>query len=431
MRGVRGHVCLRTASDAPLREVENRYGGPDALEDALEAFVLPIERWAKQMGRPPSARIPDNMGGSLHQLLEAIAAYGALGDMGGADPRVCRRLQPLLTRLVRSLLTGGLVANDNAEGSSATPLDGEALLKAAARAQSSCSAGPVRPLASQVLDVSWGGEEEGARGRQPNGPAGCPVCAQPGALQVTVSFADFASCETGAMLWAGAVGLSLYIMEHWHTYFPSPADPEGRLPPRRVLEVGCGPGLVSLTAAHLYNAHAAASVPCSPTALQWEVSDIAPDAVAEVCRAATVGGALPHVTVVSSPEEAGHASSEGKGFVFVPRVLDFASIPTALYGQFDLILGSDIVYDFAIAACVAPALEKLMKPSGMALLCCEAHRDGMPQFLDAVRAKTHVTTLEVVEEVADVNRLLSVWQLPPGVTESSCSLMILRKVNGA
>ncbi|RNF08797.1 hypothetical protein TraAM80_02539, partial [Trypanosoma rangeli] len=106
--------------------------------------------------------------------------------------------------------------------------------------------------------------------------------------------------------------------------------------------------------------------------------------------------------------------------------LDFASIPDAMCGQYDLVLGSDIVYDHTIASHVAPALARLLRTGGMAFLCCERHRDGMVSFVDIIQAKM-AGSLEVVATHADAQALLQQLQMIPGLTSTACSLVVLRR----
>lgn len=250
------NVALQRTTDAPLRCIEARYGSDDKAETLLEQMVLAAERRAK--GRDGALQSCDEatvqLWERLTQLLGDLSAYGALGSMGGADPRFCRRLQPLLTRLTKCIVSGGFEVVDstaaasvgdggldNEDGACRGAWDVEALLQASSKALANCSDGVACRCADTALEINLTAMEC------------CDGHASASVLRACFGFADYSSGETGAMLWAGAVGLSLYLVENFERCV---ADFAHRVQaaehrPLRVIELGCGPALVSLVLASL------------------------------------------------------------------------------------------------------------------------------------------------------------------------------------
>lgn len=136
--------------------------------------------------------------------------------------------------------------------------------------------------------------------------------------------------------------------------------------------------------------------------------------------------------------------------------------PTSRPRTYDLIYGSDIVYDFKIGAEVATALKKLLRPpgsgchptqedqpngdirsrlenllanvfrsvltplpdtkGGVALICCEGHRDGMRLFHQQVLDAGLRVLLHSEDGEKDI---LKQFALPPNTTETTCVVYLL------
>ncbi|KAK7197202.1 putative methyltransferase [Novymonas esmeraldas] len=404
-----GEVVLRRASDAPLRVMDTRYGSLHDAETLLEQTLLAGERRVRLgTGPSPPQDASAQQWRTLAVLLDDLSAYGALGSAAGADARFCQRLQPLLTRLVRCIVKGGFdVAHDDAEAAVA---EVDALLLATSRALSNCSDGVARRCADTVLEVHRHATPCTAEA------AAAAAAAPPPSLRVCFGLADYASGETGAMLWAGAVALSLVIIESFDAVVAAPArnvrDSAGR--PLRVIELGCGPALVSLVLASVAAAHDAA-VPCA-----LDVTDVSATVVEEARQSFQRRNGQALAAMVSDGDEQ----------VFHVRLfnLDFSAIPDELREQYDVVVASDVVYDHAIAAHVAPALEALLRPGGVALLCCEAHRDGMQTFTERIRAgHPDAPHLRVTQEARDVQEVLRELQMLTALSASTCCLMRIEK----
>lgn len=440
------NVTLRRSSDAPLRRLRDAYGSEDGAESLLEQVVLAGERRVKgHESALTSAPDTLQLWSGLEWLLTDLSAYGALGKMGGADPHFCQRVQPLLTRLMKCVLSGGfeVAVEEDEKETEEDAFDVECLIAKASKALANCGEGVARRSADTTLEVyltnaqhvatDGKGSIANATSQQTNNTP----CADGDVdmLQVCFGFADYTSGETGALLWAGAVGLSLYLVENFNAVIAERARDTmactGR--PLRVVELGCGPALVSLVLAAMA-ARETAAVPC-----RLDVTDVSPTVVEEAQRSFRTrnGAALAAMVVAKEEEEesTGKALNTDASCVYVspdftvrPFILDFSDIPDELNAAYDVVVASDVVYDHAIAAHVAPALEKLLKPGGVALLCCEAHRDGMSYFTDRIRVgQSSASHLRVVEKVRDVQTVLAQLQMLCSLTASTCSLMRIEK----
>jgi predicted nicotinamide N-methyase len=448
------NVTLRRSSEAPLRRLRDVYGAEDGAETLLEHFVLAGERRMRGRAPPLSATLEvARRWAMLVTLLADLSAYGALGAMGGAEPHFCQRLQPLLTRLMKCILSGGFDVASS-EAAAENDFDVDELLQAASRALANCSEGVARRCADTTLEVHLEGTSHAAA----DSPATLhdqDDSSESGTLRVRFGFADYTSGETGAMLWAGAVGLSLYLIENYEAIIAKRArevaSSTGQV--LRVIELGCGPALVSLVLAMMATREKVmGEVPC------WlDVTDVSATVVDEARRSfqRRNGPALSRMlataaTAAGEESDGDHenngdsdratrtmhreaiscssGSASPAGFRVRPFILDFADIPGELCGVYDVVVASDVVYDHAIAAHVAPALEALLKPGGIALLCCEAHRDGMSYFTRRIRAgQVEAAHLRVVDEVRDVQTVLARLQMLTSLTASTCSLIRIEK----
>lgn len=483
------NVTLRSASEEPLRRVEAKYGSADAMAALLEKFVLLMERHVKR-GCPSSQAVAVALKAEdLVGLLSDISVYGSLGAMGGADAAVCHSLQPLLTRLMKSMLLSDLFDSTiDEEGEAAGerfPI--EAALAKTSEALSNCGGGVARRMADSALDVVLTAAQGVA---SPDGPRSGLDASE--VLSVRFGYADYTDGETGAMLWAGAVALSLFLIENYRRWIHlpraigraadeaistgaassalRPADFSGEhhsSPGRgqRILELGCGPALLSLTIAlygsrlaypHCNSQQLVAGDASSPSAsmqqclfdypCELDISDVAPSVVDEARRSVVnrngsrLGAMLNRTEVERArapPTSCGASSAEADTLVLnaastIPfRIrcfcLDFCNIPPDLFGRYDLIVASDIVYDYDIAARVAPALELLLCSGGVALLCCEAHRDGMQHFAEHIQNRQSASHLDILEKVSDITEVLTQLEMPHGLTASSCQLLVIRR----
>jgi len=465
----------------------------EAMEDLLQRFVLTLERHVKHGTAVTDTAVTLPPTDALMDLLSAISAYGSLGAMGGADAAVCHCLQPLLTRLMKAILMSNLMDTaevDTTDGAGA--FSAEAALAKASEALSNCGTGVTRRSADCVLEVLLGSTGAMTRLAEEQQQQLSDMNTM-STLAVYFGFADYAACETGAMLWAGAVALSLYLIENYQRWVRLPGAPLGPLTAadrapncasspeatqtdscarqlcsggrgQRILELGCGPALVSLTVALYGSRVASCSHHClhectgqaslqpsegasfSPTAeshtlespCELDISDIAPCVVREARRSVLLrnGPLLARMLRAGDEEveeEEGHDAlrsavtppSPTAPFQIRCFCLDFSDIPSSLRGRYDLVVGSDIVYDYDIAAHVAPALEVLLCAGGVALICCEAHRDGMQYFADHIRCQQSTSALEVVEEAKDITEVLTRLRMPPHLTASTCQLLVI------
>ncbi|KPI84750.1 hypothetical protein ABL78_6195 [Leptomonas seymouri] len=439
------NVALYRTSDTPLRRLHDIYGSEGGAETQLEQYVLDGERRVKGHA-PPLADSEETryMQGELATLLADLSDYGALGTIGGADHRFCQRLQPLLTRLMKCILSGGYQVM-NMEETEEGSVDVEELLQATSKALSNCSEGVVRRCADTTLDIQLHADLDASvahhsAGSEKRGPSLVEGVRKDAAvLRVCVGFADYTSGETGAMIWAGAVGLSLYLVENYQPLIAQKArEVNARTgKPLRVIEVGCGPALVSLVLAMMATRESA-KVPCC-----LDVTDVSAPVVDEARRSfqSRNGPALSSMLVAQggADTDSAHTVKENqKGptaishpcFQVYPFTLDFSDIPPELCGVYDIVVASDVVYDHAIAAHVAPALDALLSPGGIALLCCEAHRDGMSYFTQRIRSgQPNASHLRVTEDVRDVQAVLSRLEMLPSLTSSTCSLMRIEKAS--
>jgi predicted nicotinamide N-methyase len=139
-----------------------------------------------------------------------------------------------------------------------------------------------------------------------------------------------------ATLWPSAHALAKTIWEM-----------RDRLPGQRVLELGCGLGLPAIVAAKLGAAVIA--------------SDFHPDA-GGWCLA--------------------NAAANGVALQFHP--CDWQTPPA--WEPFDLVLGSDLIYERRHIPALVACVDQLCAPHGLALLA-DPGRDGLPQLTDALQTR--------------------------------------------
>jgi hypothetical protein len=301
-------------------------------------------------------------------------------------------------------------------------------------ALSNACGGTVRALSDAVLQVAAGGD----------------ACGRSGDLDVVIGFADYSTGETGGRLWAGAVVLSAWfheqqILDEW-------LDMSRRHHrPTMVCEIGCGPALVSAALCTDFHRRddftaKAATTAVDTCSIQLVVTDVSPHVVAEAtktirdrngCPSSMTKQRRPHKNNSADENDCCRQKQRERENEEPPplhlkwmcEVLDFSEISADLAGQFDVVYGSDIVYDFTIASFVPAALIKLLRPgTGVAYLCCETHRDAMKTFVSTVQ-ETYADRL-----VVDMNESPQVQLrqhiLPVGINPK-CSLMVFRRTDAA
>ncbi|ORC88922.1 uncharacterized protein TM35_000141330 [Trypanosoma theileri] len=401
------NVGLENADDTPLQEVTQLYGDVDGLLTALHQCMA---RWNSTVA-PPDELLP---------LLHCVRKYTALSGLSRNERSVQDMISLSLNSIIRRALKFEVLSansdngDDEKDGSEEEEEEEEAtsasimhqIIAVASAAISNCCGGTTRRDADMLLWVKMHDKM----------------------LRVVFGFADYADGETGARLWAGAVALSLYILEHWNEMLLLPIPKT--LPNKevdaslRVIEVGCGPALVSLVfATCLLNCQQL--LQCT----RLDVTDISPAVVTEVRRSfATRNGPELAALLTENPQVSRRDATKATEAIVRTFCLDFADIPAELCQQYDVVLGSDIVYDHDIAAHVAPALVQLLRPGGVAFVCCERHRDGMVSFVDTIRTCMG-NSLEVLANYADIQTELQQLHMIPGLTTTACSLVVLRRIS--
>lgn len=463
----------------------------------------------------------------LSRTLSAVHAYTSQGSLGGVSSQVCDLLQPLLVRLTKILLSavqassqievknadypasGGyailvalnrkfsIVHDSERELSSSISLNGKPdekqedsddhdvteLLDSLSLAMTSCAGGAARREADAVLEMniktllssfpSDSGDEKGI-------------------LSVTFGFADYADCETAADLWGGSMSLSLFLMEQWKTlvvdFHKSVHERRKRtlrcdplsmacssltdssnlgLTHRifRVLELGCGTGLVSLVFVKRLVHHIQHQCKLYHEEDKFEgiievhVTDLCSSAVDQVYRSFVEKNGNNYESVVFKTYTAeqvsrgevpigSDASTKRKSESAAVEVhlypLDMCHVPNYLHQNFDLILAGDIIYDYQTVPHVYPSLTRLLaagsplscsvtEPSesgneqsfsgGVAILCCESHRDGMRDF---VAVRNEQEKLQAISYIEDVRVALNHFSLLEELCSTMCSVLMLQ-----
>ncbi|CUF09817.1 Hypothetical protein, putative [Bodo saltans] len=276
-------------------------------------------------------------------------------------------------------------------------------------------------------------------------------------IEVVVGFADYSTSETGGRLWAGAVVLAAWFHEQriWESWC-SISSSSSRLyqRPLRVCEIGCGPALVSASlcaqfcrTAAVENEHSLttdASDISRAATIHLLVTDVSPAAVTEADKTIRHrNGCSPNmIRRINKPTHrddgndsgdvnnidcGGSARTTTSTLEWSCDVLDFSTIPKHLEGQFDIVFGSDVVYDFTIAAFVPKALIELLRPgTGVAYLCCESQRDAMKDFVPTIQSTFSKYLVVEINEAPQV--VLKHYCLPTGMNPK-CSLMKFRRTD--
>lgn len=306
-------------------------GDVDGLNAQLERIVLGLRK------------APESCASS--QTMATLQLVRSVTSLGGEISRECSKcgLPTLLTRFVS---TAAMHCSEE---------DGyEEAIAVASAALSNCSGETARHMNDMYFTIK--SEEETV-------------------MQVRFGFADYTSAETAARLWAGAVSLTLVMRERFvreivPRLLQCRADNDATS--LRVAEIGCGPGLASVALVEILKS--ADIDQMSPLmSLALDTTDISQHAVNEVTK---------------SVRHRNSATPIPQWVSFDSFPLDFSSVPASLAAAYDLIIASDIVYDFKIAKMVPPALIHLLKrDSGIALICCESHRDAMCTFAATITAE--------------------------------------------
>lgn len=362
------HVELIPRDAALARaQLRDRFGDVDTLADALRDVLL-------QARTDPSVWQRESTAVMLQWCRTAGSCGGDLGDL-----LLSANIPPLLTKCSTEIT--------KACCQGAADLD-DALALCTSALSNACG-GAARALSDVVCRVGGSAADE--------------------SNDVVIGFADYASGETGGRLWSGAVLLALWfreehLVENWLMWNKGPIS---------LLELGCGPALVS--AALCKQFQQVASSTSSSTHLTLTVSDVSEAVVAEATKTLAERNLFAPQMVVGGAE-----------LRWACRALDFASIPEDWHDAYDVVFGSDIVYDYAIAAHVPAALTALLRRgSGVAYLCCEAHRDAMKEFVPNIqrRFSTYLTVELFLPEV-----VLQKHTLPQAINPH-CSLMIFRRTD--
>jgi predicted nicotinamide N-methyase len=228
-----------------------------------------------------------------------------------------------------------------------------------------------------------------------------------GMPDVVIGFTDYVSGETGGRLWAGAIILTVWFLENniFDNWLLSNKETVS------IVEIGCGPALVSAALCKWFCTRA--NVLKSRASLSMHITDVSEHVVAEASKTIAVRNACCNPMVFGDAE-----------LRWTCDTLNFASIAEELIGSFDVLYGSDVVYDYTIAAHVPVAMAKLLRAgTGVAYLCCESHRDAMKDFVTNVqRAFSEYLSVEMYA----VNVALREHVLPAGVNPL-CSIMIFRR----
>lgn len=464
----------------------------------------------------------------LYKLLAAVHAYTSQGSLGGVSLQVCDLLQPLLVRLMKVLLSGAevqpqlamkgsestsrvsggeavLVALNSSfpeihtceRASNAVPLsysreplpkpandppqkeedggvDVSELLDSLSLAMTSCTGGAARREADAVLEMNI---------TSLLSPFSGEAIDEDKILSVTFGFADYADCETAADLWGGSMSLSLFLMEQWKTHVVDfhkriheqkksalKGQPVASSSYRvfRVLELGCGTGLVSLVFVKRLVQHIQQHSNYKGDDYKMEgvievhVTDLCSAAVEQVYRSFVEKNSHDYDSVIfkrytaeqvcdgevmmesddATSSRKSRSLSESGAVVEVHLYpLDMCNVPCALYQQFDLVLAGDIIYDYQTVPKVYPSLTCLLADhsdavresdqndstrlfsGGMAILCCESHRDGMNDF---IAARNNQERLETISYIQDVRVALNHFSLLEELCSTMCSVLTLQ-----
>lgn len=374
----------------------------------------------------------------VHELLTLIQDYASQGALGNVNSRVCDQIQPLLVRMMKLLTSlDGSAALVGTEDDVDSLMD---LLDPLTAAMSACAGGCAGKHADALLLL------------EP------PFPFSP--FSIRFGFGEFTDCQTGSQLWAGSVGLSLWLIERAITYLHplflhkvaeqpmNPPPPVGQV--RRIIELGCGTGLLSLVlvqyllltlkvsevesgSAHSDDITAEARVPSSSLPLiEVHVTDLSSQAVREVFTSFTEknGKTFNEVSCFfgDCAESCMSSATRASAIRVYFYPLDMCRVPPTLKGMFNVVLAGDVVYDFGTTPFIYPALSQLLSatPShtSIAILCCEAHRDGMKEFIEG---RDQQADLALVEYISDLSQALKHFTMWKSLCTTKCRLVVLEK----
>lgn len=364
------------AQTKTLQWLESKYTDIDGVKSVLEDTLREARRDPLVWNRPHVADV----------FRWAYAAGSCGAEMSSMLQR--EGVANLLTKAAAALTRASMEADPQLD------IDWDALLDACTSALSNSCGDAVRSPCELALNI-------------------CRMDTDEAVFTTLLGFSDFTVSETGGRLWAGAVNLTLWLREQqclvdWSSRRSTSTDG-----PLRVMEIGCGPALVSAALCR---------------AFQSMVSPVAAEVASSIHLAVTD---ISHAVVEQVYDTIGHRNgcpkslhNGGAELTWEAHTLDFAHIPKHLQNTIDVVLGSDVVYDYTIATFVAPALIQLLRlGSGTSILCCESHRDGMKEFLPLIHAK-YGDYLEVVTVESPI--VLNHHRLPTGVNPQ-CTLMVFRR----
>lgn len=397
------NVRLTFLDTSPYEEVERLYGGFRGLWTTLREEVLLLEGHLKEGQAFPHQDLVQ-----LEGNLSFLKRYSALGPRGNeeAAESFCEFVPPL-TRLVKVLLreTERPSAFDTSYNSTI-----DSLLTLTSQCMSNCADGVTRRSPDTLFEIAGGLRQLDSR---------CESCRDVDSVCVCVGYDDYCSGETGARLWAGEVGLSLYLTENFHALLlPHLAKEPERC--CRLVEVGCGTGLASLTLAQLLLLHTAATpalTDASPARrAELLVTDVSPSVVEEVRRS---------FAERNGPLFARLLGGEAETVTVTPTTLDMKDVPPHLQRTFHFAYAGDIVYDHTIAPFILPCFSSLLLSGGTAILCCEAHRDGMKQFCASIKS-AWADVFDVVC-MTELDKALVELEMIHSLTQSHCILIVLTR----
>lgn len=308
-----------------------------------------------------------------------------------------------------------------------------------------CSGSTAIALSDTSLYLVWNSQSN------PNDTKGFAVPVIPSGAEVRLQYSDYSVSETGARLWGGGVGLALLVAELATVLLTRSTE-------MKIMELGAGVALPTCVLARSAMASlaltgaAAADITLMATDCVPSILDCADK---NISRQLSLGSAEHQ-----SPPQQGDYRINTKTCLldffgmmqFQPDLNDEANQPWLPYlGKVDLLLATDIVYDMAIGRAGVLTMAKMLNPSdkaegtslqfssldevleswrnrsiisgGIAILCCESHRDAMP-CLPAFLSEAGLT---VLWHTKDIQSDLRYYTLPKGTTTSRCELYVLVK----
>lgn len=176
-----------------------------------------------------------------------------------------------------------------------------------------------------------------------------------------------------AILWPAAQGLARYLGEH-----------RGQLADRRVIELGCGLGLPSVLAAR-FGAHVLAT-DFHPETGQWLLHNAAINHVELDYTQLDWNVFLDH-PATDSPQPSCHT-----------RQPNADRLPPILQQPFDLVIGSDLLYERRHIPALVCAIDALCAPNGHAVIA-DPGRDNLPLFVASMEKNGWRHTLHPFDDI--------------------------------